>query len=145
MDIVYFNGTRMVVVAIAALLIRAGSALSQTAPPFNLKLYGTATVGVGGSTTLALTVDNPSKANYTAGSGTLPGDQVISTPNALLSAWAPAGSAVGAIEAVAGTNGITFGACTILAGGAYAFPVNVTRTAPDALLKERRVSGCYGR
>lgn len=109
-------------------------AFSQPAPPVDVKLYGSATVGIGGSTTLDLTINNPGTVAYTAltGSDTLPPDQVISTPNSLLSACTP-GSTLGTITAVAGTNTITIGTSTILPSGACTVQVNVTGVTAGAL------------
>ena len=81
-----------VFVAFLALFAASLVAVAQPAPPVDVKFYGSATVGVGGTTTLGLTINNPNAAtNFTAvsGSDTLPGDQVISTPNGLLSACTP--------------------------------------------------------
>ena len=112
----------------------AALAVAAVAQPFNVKFYGAASVGVGGTTTLDLTINNPNATDFTSvtGSDVLPADQVIATPNGLLSACTP-GSALGTLTAVAGTNTVTIGASTIKSGGACTVQVNVTGVAPGSI------------
>ncbi len=67
---------KMTLVAVAAYILTAVSAIAQPGPtpPFNVKFYGAPTIGVGGVTTLDLTINNPGAVNLTAvtGSDTLP-------------------------------------------------------------------------
>jgi uncharacterized repeat protein (TIGR01451 family) len=96
---------------------------SFTAPPTIAKVFGAATVGVGGTTTLSFTINNPNAVPLTgvAFTDTLPSGLAVSTPGNGLT-----GSCGGVITAAPGSGSVSLSGATLAAGASCTFSINVT-------------------
>ena len=115
---------------------------SLVAAPSISKAFGAATVPVGGTTSLTLTITNPA-ANTSALSGvaftdTLPTGLVVATPNAL------SNSCGGTATAVAGSGSISLTGGSIPASSSCTVVVNVTGTAGGTKNNSTVVSSTNG-
>jgi uncharacterized repeat protein (TIGR01451 family) len=95
------------------------------APPTITKAFGAAVIGVGGTTTLRFTINNPNGVPLTgvAFTDTLPAGLVVSTPNGLTGTCD-----AGIITAVAGSGSVSLAGATLAGGASCTFSVNVTGT-----------------
>ncbi len=112
------------------------------AAPSISKAFGAATVPVNGSTSLTLTITNPS-ANTSALSGvaftdTLPSGLVVSTPNGL------SNSCGGTATATAGSGSISLTGGSIAANASCTVVVDVTGTAAGDKVNSTTVSSTNG-
>ncbi|HWR36802.1 MAG TPA: hypothetical protein VN622_13110 [Clostridia bacterium] len=102
----------------------ATASLSVATPPTVVNTFGTATVPIQGSTSLAYTITNPNTAIQLSGIGfvnTLPAGLVIANPSGL------AGSCTGStINAIPGTNSVTFAGGTLATAASCTLSLNVT-------------------
>ncbi len=97
------------------------------ASPTIIKKFGAAAIGVGGTTTLSFTINNPNGAVALTGvafTDTLPAGLVLSTPNGLTGSCGG-----GTITAVAGSGSVTLSGATLAAGASCTISVDVTGTS----------------
>jgi hypothetical protein len=116
---------------------------SFIAPPTIVKAFGAAAIGVGGSTTLSFTVDNPNATVALTGvafTDTLPAGLVVSTPNNGLTG----SCAAGIITATPGSGSVSLTGATLAAGASCTFSVNVTGTTVGAKTDSVTVSSTNG-
>lgn len=93
-------------------------------PPTIAKVFGTAGVNLGGSTTLTFNLSNPNTSQSLSGIGftdTLPTGLLVSTPNGLSGSCGG-----GTITAAAGANSISLAGAGLSVGASCSFTVNVT-------------------
>jgi hypothetical protein len=112
-----------------ALLVLSVAASAQPAITLT-KSFGAATIPVGGSTTLAITISANANVMNVSFADTLPFGLVVSTPNGLVT------SCGGTITAVAGSNSISMGPVNFGAGGECTVIVNVTGITPGLQLND---------
>ena len=107
------------------------AALAVVAPPDIAKAFGGATVLVGGTTSLTITLTNPA-VNTVALTGVgftdpLPAGLVVATPNALVNTCG------GTATAVAGSSGVSLTGGTVNVASPCSVTVNVTGTTNGVL------------
>ncbi|HET6929299.1 MAG TPA: Ig-like domain repeat protein [Candidatus Acidoferrum sp.] len=93
-------------------------------PPAITATFGAASIGLGASTSLSFTINNPNASLAFTGvafTDALPAGLTISTPNGLTGTCG-----TGTISATAGSSSVTLAGGTIAAGGSCTFSVNVT-------------------
>jgi uncharacterized repeat protein (TIGR01451 family) len=92
-------------------------------PPTIAKAFGTATLPLGGTTSLTFSLRNPNSAPLTGVgfSDPLPAGLIVSTPNGL-----SASTCGGTITAVAGSSSVTWSGGTLAPNTSCGFSVNVT-------------------
>jgi uncharacterized repeat protein (TIGR01451 family) len=108
----------------------ATASITVVAPPAIGKVFGAASIALGGSTSLSFTITNTNTTTTLSGIGfsdTLPAGLVISTPNGETGVC---GS--GTITATAGTGTISLSGATLASSGSCTFSVNVTGTTAGA-------------
>src|ERR1019366_2771060 len=96
------------------------------APPTIAKAFGAAAIGVGGTTTLSFTINNPNPSialNGVAFTDPLPANLIVSTPNGLTGSCGG-----GTITALAGSGSVSLTGATLAGGARCTFSVNVTGT-----------------
>ena len=103
------------------------TSITVVAPPVIIKVFGAASIPLGGSTSLSFIIQNNNTtiaASGVAFTDTLPAGLVVSTPNGL------AGSCgAGTITATAGSATVTLTGGTIAVSASCTFSINVTGTA----------------
>jgi uncharacterized repeat protein (TIGR01451 family) len=103
--------------------------VTVVAPVTITKAFGAANIPLNGSTSLTLTLTNPSATvtqNAIAVSDTLPAGLVVATPNGL------GGTCTGTITAVAGSSSVSLAGGTLAPGANCTMIVNVTGTTSGA-------------
>jgi uncharacterized repeat protein (TIGR01451 family) len=104
--------------------------ITVVAPPLIAKVFGTASVDVGGTTTLRFTLANVNSGTALNGVGVtdvLPAGLVVATPNGLTGSCGG-----GTITAVAGGTSVSLAAATLAAQSSCVFTVNVAAVAPGS-------------
>jgi hypothetical protein len=112
------------------------------APPAIVKVFGAAVIGVGGSTPLSFTINNPNATIALTGvafTDSLPAGLIVSTPNGLTGSCGG-----GTIAAVASSGSIALTGATLAAGTSCTFSVNVTGTTTGAYTNSVAVSSGNG-
>jgi hypothetical protein len=102
----------------------SSASVTVLAPPTIAQVFGTATLALGGSTTLSFDLTNPNSASTLTGVGftdVLPIGLVVSTPGIITG-----GCGGGAIVATAGSNSIGLSGASLTAGQSCQFAVSVT-------------------
>jgi uncharacterized repeat protein (TIGR01451 family) len=113
-----------------------------TAAPIITKAFGAAAIGVGGTTSLSFTINNPNATialNGVAFIDTLPGGLIVSTPNGLTGSCGG-----GTITAVAGSGSVSLAGATLAGGASCTFSVNVTGTTTGAANNSVTVTSTNG-
>jgi hypothetical protein len=111
-------------------------------PPTILKAFGAAAIGVGGSTSLSFTIDNPNATVTLNGVGftdTLPAGLVVATPNG-----ATGSCGGGLITATEGLGTVSLAGATLVGGASCTFSVNVTGTAAGIMSNNVTASSSNG-
>jgi hypothetical protein len=101
----------------------ASATILVIAPPTITKVFGTASLIVGGTTSLSFTVTNPNAFASLTGvsfTDTLPEGLAVSTPNGLT------GACGGTITATPGSGAVSLAGATLAAGASCTFSVSVT-------------------
>jgi uncharacterized repeat protein (TIGR01451 family) len=114
-----------------------------TAAPTIVKAFGAASIGVGGTTSLSFTINNPNAStalNGVAFSDTLPAGLIVSTPSNGLTGSCGGGT----ITAVAGSGSVSLSGATLAGGASCTFSVNVTGTTAGAKSNSVAVSSTNG-
>jgi hypothetical protein len=114
------------------------------AQPNIVKAFGAAAIGVGGTTTLSFTINNPNASIALTGvafTDTLPpAGLIVSTPNNGLTGSCGGGT----IAAVAGSGSVSLTGATLAGGASCTFSVNVTGTTLGAQNNSVTVTSANG-
>jgi hypothetical protein len=103
------------------------ASVTVLAPPTITKVFGSASIVYGSSTSLTFTIANPNSTDSLTGVGfsdTLPAGLVVSTPNGLTNSCS-----LSTITAVAGSGSVSLSGAILLGNASCTIAVNVTATS----------------
>jgi uncharacterized repeat protein (TIGR01451 family) len=108
----------------------ATASITVVAPPAISKLFGAASIPLGGTTSLSFTIQNPNTTTTLTGIGfsdSLPSGLIVGSPNGLTGSCGG-----GTITATAGAGVISLSGASLAANSSCTFSVNVTGTTAGA-------------
>jgi len=136
-----WSRTVLWMLAVAALTLASAQSAHAQLPPVIGKAFGAATIPVGGSTSLTITITNPNAATSltnVAYTDTLPAGLVVSTPNGLSTTCG------GTSSATAGGSTIGANTNTLAANASCTLTVNVTGTTAGTKVNSVSVNSDQG-